>query len=74
MKKGDYLKLFPEQKEEYKNQVPVLWNKGKTKYDDERIMASSIKTKQFFINYQTKQFLYFIYNSLIKKYYLIKTS
>lgn len=37
MKKDAYLSLFPEQVEEYKKQVPPLWNKGKTKEDDERI-------------------------------------
>ena len=47
MKKGDYLNLFPEQKEEYKSQISVLWNKGKTKCDDDRIMAIADKIKKF---------------------------
>lgn len=46
MKKKDYLTLFPEQIDEYKNQVPALWNKGKTKHSDERVARYAQKIAQ----------------------------
>lgn len=46
IKKTEYLEMFPEQTDEYKNQVPDVWNKGKTKESDERLALAAKKLKE----------------------------
>lgn len=43
MKKDQYLKMFPNQKEEYDNQVPEAWNKGQTKETNESVRTGAEK-------------------------------
>lgn len=45
MKKEEYLRLFPEQTEEYLSQVSNVWNKGKTKETDLVVAGISSKAK-----------------------------
>jgi hypothetical protein len=47
IKKIQYLEMFPEELEEYKNQVPDIWNKGKTKESDKRIASIAKKIKDY---------------------------
>ncbi len=47
MRKSEYLKLFPEQIDEYKSQVPTAWNKGETKETNPSIASGAAKLKQY---------------------------
>ena len=47
IKKTKYLQMFPEQTEEYKNQIPDVWNKGETKESNETIFLIAKKVKEY---------------------------
>ena len=47
MKKENYLVMFPEQREEYKKQVPDIWCKGKTKENNKSLASISEKIKKY---------------------------
>jgi hypothetical protein len=47
MKKGDYLKMFPDQQEEYDDQVPENWNKGLTKGDHPSIAKCADSIREY---------------------------
>ncbi len=47
MRKGVYLDMFPEQKEEYYKQKPDNWNKGLTKETSPSVMQGAMKSKEY---------------------------
>lgn len=48
IKKDEYLKMFPEQIDDYENQIPKkTWNEGKTKYNHLSIAKGAEKLREF---------------------------